>query len=274
MIGLPRQLSKAARIARRDGLATLMSTAFRYVTGPVVSCWNQDHRWQGRIVELTGNRARVDGISISLDNPYISTELKSRFLKGRYELPERQLFHRYFPDDVPIIELGACIGVLSCITNRYLSSPERHVVVEANPHLLVALEQNRQTNRCHFRIVNRAVAYGSDQATFYLHEKFVGGSVQRKTDLPITVPACSLQTLAEDEGFEWFNLICDIEGGEVELVKQEMAYLREHVCLFLVEMHGFIGKNQTKRTDARIRANGFELIERIQNSYCYRNMMR
>ena len=53
-----------------------------------------------------------------------------------------------------IVEFGGGIGVISCLANRRIGQRDRHIVVEANPHLIPLLEKNRSLNRCAFTVVN------------------------------------------------------------------------------------------------------------------------
>ncbi len=71
-----------------------------------------DNRWLiGRLVELSGNRVTVDGLTFSLDNPLIKTRDKSTVCAGRHEAPERALVHAHLAPGLPAIELGAGIGI-------------------------------------------------------------------------------------------------------------------------------------------------------------------
>jgi hypothetical protein len=50
------------------------------------------------------------------------------------------------------MDRGGCIGVVSCVINRVLQEPSRHVVVEGNPYIIPALQCNRDFNGCSFQI--------------------------------------------------------------------------------------------------------------------------
>jgi FkbM family methyltransferase len=211
-------------------------------------------------------------VTINLESPYIATKNKGELWKGIYEKSERKLFFKYFPPDLPVIELGASIGVMACVTNKNLTQPDRHIVVEANPHLIPTLEKNREINGCQFKIVTAAVGYDAEQVTFYLDDKFTSGGLEHKTGTPITVPTCTVQSLTQDTDWDHFNVICDIEGTEVDLVQHEITYMQEHIGWFLVERHAkIVGATQIDAMDARLRDSGFELIERIRHVACYRN---
>src|SRR5262249_47940482 len=121
---------KAARFLRENGIRLFLSKLLNKLTQPLIRYWYTDHMWEGKIVEWMGNKSGINGVTISLDNPFIATKNKGALWKGIYEEPERRLFFRHFPIDLPIIELGASIGVLACVTNRKLLNPELHIVVE------------------------------------------------------------------------------------------------------------------------------------------------
>ena len=50
--------------------------------------------------------------------------MKLELLSGTYEKPEREAVLRYRQPNWSAIELGGCIGVVSCITNKLLKNPE------------------------------------------------------------------------------------------------------------------------------------------------------
>ncbi len=74
------------------------------------------------------------------------TPTRELLLSGQYESPERRACRRYIRADLPVVEFGACLGVVACSVNRRLKDPRNHVVVEANPHLLPILAENRDRN--------------------------------------------------------------------------------------------------------------------------------
>ncbi|MDX1564158.1 MAG: hypothetical protein R3236_02075, partial [Phycisphaeraceae bacterium] len=117
----------------------------------------------GRWVERRGNRVDFQGLKISVDCPAITTPQKSTLYYNLYETEEIEAIGRHLNPGLPVIELGACIGVLSCLTNRKLTDPSRHAVVEANPDLIETLQANRAANGCSFEIHHGAIAYGASE---------------------------------------------------------------------------------------------------------------
>lgn len=222
-------------ISQEEGFwAALLRTSHFYIdkTG-----WFQDRWIFGRLIELRGNMVRLEGCKFSLNSPYLQTEIKSRFVLGRYERRERKMIRRYLDPRVPVIELGGSIGVVACVTNKRLKDPKKHVVVEANPNLIPLLTTNRDLNGCSFTILNKAYAPSQKEATFYIDTKFVTGGMQRVTGESITVPTVSLAEIFAQHDFQYANLICDIEGGEVELTTHEKELISKKISHIVVEVH-------------------------------------
>jgi FkbM family methyltransferase len=184
-------------------------------------------------------------------------------LCGQYEAFERSAVQRYIDPNLPVIELGGCIGVVACVTNRLLQAPTQHLVVEANPAAITILEESRSRNGCGFRVVCAAVAYGREKVTFRAaRDLWTSSMLVRHRGDDVTVPALTLSALIEDAGFGRLNLICDIEGAEVEIVEQDADALRK-VAVFILETHPqVVGDEAAARTVEAIRALGFQVVER------------
>ena len=174
----------------------------------------------GRYVEVMGNRMRVEGLTLSLDSPAIETSQKGELYFGHHELEERRLVKKWLPKDLPVVEFGGGLGLVSCLINRALARPEDHVVVEANPNLLEVLGRNRDLNGCRFRVVPKAIAYDTDTVELGLGWHFAGTSVGGGEHIRTTtrVPATTLGEVIRDAGFDQISLVSDIEGIEVAMI--------------------------------------------------------
>ncbi|MEK7563579.1 MAG: FkbM family methyltransferase [Patescibacteria group bacterium] len=234
------------------------------------SWWRQ--HFVGYCIELLGNSWKLDGLRFSLNDPSIARKLKSRFFWGTYENKERRLVRKHLPRDLPVIEGGGSIGVVSCVMNSLLKHPEDHVVIEANPRLIGILTKNRDQNGCKFEIINAAVDQSGKDITFYLHEKFVGGSAQRKTETPVTVPSINIKDILEKKGWKKASLVLDIEGAEIDLIDKEADVLQKLIAVLIVEMHDMISKpSDIVASLSRLVELGFELKERQMDVYVYYN---
>jgi FkbM family methyltransferase len=287
-----RKLSTIRRVFRDDGargifvvlkrILTLKADSIVHAFGghkirKAFQVWcGTEHPWVGLLVVWGGNVVRIDSCTFLVSHPAIRTATKSLFLLGGYEKAERDILKRYLDTSLPVIELGGSIGVVACLTNKLLKDPLKHVVVEANPDLISVLSANRDRNGCAFTIVNRALAYGEPSATFYVDTKdFLGSSVQVKSERAIQVPAITLGEIIEEHGFDTCALVCDIEGGEMDLVEREPQLLQDHVATIIVEMHGWrVGHEQAAATIRSLERLGFRCLHEKSGTFLFRNERR
>jgi len=222
------------------------------------------------MVELMGNRIRIEGMVFSTDSPVIETNHKSTMFVRLYELAERTLVDRWLPADLPIVEFGGGLGVVSCVANRKLIRREQHIVVEANPKIVGLLEQNRDLNNCRFQVVNKALAYETESVEFTFHSNFLSGRVGGDSAGAVSVPATSLKAVADASGFDQISVICDAEGAEASLVIREIETLRQRVQFLLVEIHPeFLGNEGASQLVQELQSSGFTLRERSHDNWAF-----
>jgi FkbM family methyltransferase len=192
-----------------------------------------------------------------------NTPMKLELLSGGYEQPERNAALRYIRAEWPVVELGGCIGVVACITNKLLRDPKAHLVLEANPSVITHLNSNRSANNCSFRVINKALAYNTETVTFRPLRDFWGNSLLHDgSDPPVTVAATQLREILQEEKFEKFALICDIEGQEYELVMREAESLRV-AELIIMEVHPhMIGEEKVQTILSKLTNLGFKMLDR------------
>nr|WIL02776.1 methyltransferase [Cedratvirus borely] len=89
--------------------------------------------------------------------PFIN-EAVQPFSSIHYERCEQRDALAFLPPDATVLELGARVGVVSCMINKILSDPTHHVCVEPDRKVIPALTFNRDTRDCRFSIFNGAVS--------------------------------------------------------------------------------------------------------------------
>ncbi len=230
--------------------------------------WRQGEPWELR----KSRHVRLDGCRIGLDSSY-SSDLQNLLLTGSFEKPEREAIRRFLDRSLPVVELGACIGVVACTTNRRLDHRGRHVVVEANPALLPLLTANRDRNQSGFVVLNRAVGYGTDFVEMHLNDANpLASSAHSGSSRIVRVPSITLQDIQREFEFEQFTLICDIEGSEFEMAQYEAEVLSKSVPLIIMEIHERLrGKGPTVALLARLEEAGFETLNCEWETYVMRN---
>jgi len=204
----------------------------------------------------------LDGCQFALSKlPNMSMKLE--LLTGSYEEPERKAARSYLRSDWAVVELGGCVGVVSCIANKLLQNPKAHIVLEPNPLAIPHLQLNRESNLCSFKVINAALAYDQQTVTFSPSLDFWGNSLLVSGDQPpVTVAATQLGKILKEEQFEKFALICDIEGQEYELVMREPEAVRA-AELIILEVHPrLVGEDKVRSLLARLEDLGFRTIER------------
>lgn len=216
---------------------------------------------KGAIFDLRGGRFRADGCEFAIPKDITSMSYRACFLNGSYEAEERELVSAFIRPDDSVLELGACLGIVSCITNKLLADKPRHVVVEGNPFCIPTLHRNRELNQCEFLVENCAVSTQRD-ATFYLHPTYVvGGTTQRQSSRPVRVPAYSLAELDARHG-PFSALIMDIEGSELEIFAASAEILTRY-RLVIAELHPWaINDDRVKRCREILSAAGFHFKRR------------
>ena len=228
------------------------------------SAWRSGEVWQlGRFVGMPTDIMRLDGCKFSIAKDRVPANVVDLLLLDRYEEPERKALKEFLDPELPVVELGACIGVVSCLTNRRLQTPKKHIVVEANPALLALLEQNRDRNDCHFKIVHAAVSYGAKMITFNVDDNILASSVNGDERQGVVVSTMTLERLLNEHGFERATLICDIEGAELQLVAHELKTLSERVVTIIMELHDrIVGQEPTQRMLGALESVGFKIQKR------------
>lgn len=165
---------------------------------------------------------------------------------GDYEVPELELLDQHMRPDDRVIELGAGLGFLA---NRYArrSSTEEHLAIEANP-LMCDLARTNTASLPNVRVMNAVAARGLDRASsaaappdvpFHLYADFWSSSTEpihlTNTALrllrTVRVPVVDLDALIAER--RCTMLVCDIEGGEYDLLNT----FRVEVPKILLELH-------------------------------------
>jgi FkbM family methyltransferase len=215
----------------------------------------------GLIFDLFIRRFRADGCIFEIPRDITSTAYRSCFLKRDYENEERELIKKFVRPSDSVLELGSCLGIVSCVTNKILADKSRHVVVEGNPFCISAIHRNRELNGGGFLVEHCAVGSGRE-ITFYLHPHFVvGGTTQRKSARPVRVPARSLAELENRHGP--FNaLVMDIEGAEMEVFEVSQDILKNYRVV-IIELHEWaIGAEKVVRCREILRRAGLNFKQR------------
>ncbi len=159
---------------------------------------------------------------------------------GDYEATECALIEEFLPADRPVVELGGCLGLVSNVITRRLAPGTGFIVVEANPVLEEICRRNATLDGAAGNVLveSAAIAYDGREVVFNvsdnIHVSRLGGG---QAGDRLRVPARTLAEVLAAAGIGGrFSLVCDIEGGEVDLIDNDAVALAR--CdLIVIEMH-------------------------------------
>ncbi|MDP0496600.1 MAG: FkbM family methyltransferase [Verrucomicrobiota bacterium JB024] len=220
----------------------------------------EENIFAGLYFMLCKRRYRADFGTFRIPRRWSRPHFHARFLNDGYETEERALVARHLGPGDHVLELGACVGVVSTLTARRIQGG-RHCVIEANPYLIPTLTENRDHNDAHFQIVAGAVTE-EPSLTFYLNRNIVGGSAERKTGRASRVAGYPLDFVCGRFG-PFNTLIMDIEGGESAFIRGYREQLRAFSKL-VIEFHpGILGAEEVSVLAGILEELGFRRRESI-----------
>lgn len=229
-----------------------------------------------RHVALRGHVFDFHGLTVRIPEnspPGVGNAL----LRNKYEMEEAQLILRHLKSDLPVIELGGSIGVVSCLIQSRLAAGVRHLVVEANPALIDICRQNAtQRPDGGADVINAALGYGETHLSFTIGANIHSNKLAKPGEQGaqiIKVPAITLSELVTRLGdVASYTLVCDIEGAELDLLNNEWDHVQK-AALVIMELHPDVYPNASQDVQAiekRMQDTGFQLAERLGDVYLWR----
>jgi FkbM family methyltransferase len=213
----------------------------------------------GLYFDIFLHRYRTNGMTFEIPKALTDLAMRGKFTADTYELPERVLAKRHLPPASTVLELGGCIGVVSCVVNRVLQNPSRHLVVEGNSGVIPVLQRNRDVNQCAFRIVHGVVTRVSQP-------RMSVGMVMDSNQLAangVEVPALSIEDLENAHGMRFDALVMDIEGGEYRLLQENSERLLS-LNAAIIEFHpGLIGESKTAELYQLLAGAGLHKVDEM-----------
>lgn len=197
-------------------------------------------------------------------------EFTSVYDRGRawifgYETPECVLAQEYLPSNAHLLELGACIGVVSCVTNKKLEKSSQHVVVEGNEAIIPFLKANRDANNCKFKIENCIISSHSN-VKFFINKSMVLSGMSRESGREIFCRGMGIHELEHKHAIIFDFLIMDIEGGEHGVVIQNIEYLSKNIRGIILETHpDILGEEKIQEYESALTSAGFKKIRSLGN---------
>lgn len=209
-------------------------------------------------------RVSAKGITYDLSNGYEQRAAAIRF--GLYERAETFMARKFIDGQLDVIELGASLGIISCILAKQI--PERRLIsVEAEPRLAERTRRNLELNKLgNATVENLAIDYSGQEEVIFSSDDSLGGQIAKSNGT--RVKATTLKALVEKWQIDQFDLVIDIEGAELDIFENDAAILRQGCRRLLIEMDGgeLLGKKIEMDAEFKlIEAVGFKCIYRHAN---------
>ena len=216
------------------------------------------------------------GCVIATDHASVTPRAKAMLFLGRYESAEARFVSRYLRRDLDTVDLGASIGVISCLIGRRLHPAKRLVCVEANPSLSDILSRNLHMNLSGLQtaIVSGAIDYSGRSMTSLVSggDNLTASAVTQGSQR-VEVQSVQLSAILGSHGIIGpYQLVMDIEGSEVGLLRFDGEALAR--CqLIIAELHDTPEFDRLIPVEELINMlrtiHGFELRARYGNVCCF-----
>jgi FkbM family methyltransferase len=173
------------------------------------------------------------GVRLPLRHPAISSVIRQRIYRGKYEDREAELISRWLEPDDRVMEVGAGIGFLSALCAKIVGDANV-TAYEANPELIPLIRAVHEANGASPHVENALLGKGSGERNFYVEPDFWDSSTLRGSDRARSVRVPQLDAADELARLRPTFLIVDIEGGECEFFSDlDLAMIRK-LC---IEVH-------------------------------------
>lgn len=225
-----------------------------------------------------------NGKVLNVPMRYFHDNLLNRFQKNTYEKEEVYLSQKYFDKSDNVLELGSCLGYISCILSDKVGSI---ISVEANPELKPCLIQTKKDNNLsNVEFLNTYIDIEHKVIDFQTYDNIVAGSGDRE-DLEINntrgwgdtlkMYKINTSTLNDIVGIDKVNaLVIDIEGGELSFLRNNQDFLKKNIKKICIELHGHLMRDPTfdKQCVSAMNDIGFVIKEKMGITYYFENNIK
>ncbi len=164
----------------------------------------------------------LDGIRLRC---YLSDNISERsfvFMPWRFDHLERRYLTQYLPASGVFIDVGANVGIYSCLALTQLNHQGHILAIEPNPKVSHRLSFNLQATSetqptpARFQIIKQGVNDQASSCTLYIDNNNLGASsLKNKSEQTITIDCQPLLTLLYQAKINQIDVMkVDIEGAE------------------------------------------------------------
>lgn len=194
-----------------------------------------------------------------------SDRIRASIAAGRYEKGERSLAAEFLRPDDRVLEIGTAAGAID-MTSALIVGPENVVTFDDNPEIVEDARANFTHNglaaiKSNVAILRNRMNYvDSEMVDFFISKNFWASRLfarETATDIvkKVSIPTACLEDEIEKHGAT--AIMCNIEGGEVDLLYQANL---DPIRMIVIETHYWaVGEEATDRMMNYLIGQGFSI---------------
>ena len=212
----------------------------------------------------------LNGIKLTIDKQFITTNIYKSFLDGSYEQGEYHILSRVLDKNDRVFEIGTGMGYNSIFAATVVGS-ENVISFEANPFLIPIIIKNYELNNMHIRLENKFLVkdpLNINEVEFYLAEDFWASNTHPNPNLPMV----KVKTASFIENLIEFNpnvILCDIEGGEIELLNIEFPSSIKKIIIDTHPFYNHIGDENNSELIRNLLNQGFTFKSTLSHGFAH-----
>jgi len=180
-----------------------------------------------------------NSILLHIPERYYIKNLLDRFTTKTHEKDEVEASIKFIKNTDTVLELGSCVGYLACVISKYCNYIYS---IEANPELDEALQLTKNKNNINnITFINGILTENKEPILFHSMDIIVGGSTNRDDISKYNTVKHYIKPISIYNIKDWNKisvLIIDIEGGELELLKEYNEFIKNQIETIIIELHG------------------------------------
>lgn len=211
----------------------------------------------------------INGVKLIIDREVISANILKSIFKKNYELGENNILRKVLQPGDKLLEIGAGMGYNSIAAAQILGD-HRVVSYEANPKLIEIIKNNFKVNSVQVELKNVILANDeiSNEVKFYLSQNFWESSLLQG-ELHDFVYVKTTNFLKEINEHRPNAILCDIEGGEIDLFNIKFPDFIHKIILDTHPFFSAVGDIRNSNLIYHLLSQGFILNSTINHGYVY-----
>jgi len=211
--------------------------------------------------DLTLHQIEIGGKLILFEDGRYDTKIVTSMRQGGYEATERSIVPKLFRTGDRVLEIGTAVGLVTMVLADVVGN-ENVIGFEANPSLVEDARRNFVANNHAITVKNQVLenqlcwAGEGSTSDFFIHREYWASSLTNKPGTISTVSVPNACFEHEIRAFHANCLVCDIEGGEIDLLTSANLVGIDKI---MIEIHYWAGRSLINRLIRKLIFDGFSI---------------